>query len=116
MKKKESQITVKVGLDENQVPDTISWQATDADMENEQSAKAMIMSMWDPQDGNAMRIDLWTKDMLVDDMKVFMFQTLLSLADTLEKATGERNLAEDLRDYCAHFADKSGFSKPEDAQ
>ena len=53
-----------------------------------------------------MKIDLWTKDMSVEEMKQFFHQTLLTLSDSFEKATGERNICEDLRDYCHHFADK----------
>jgi gliding motility-associated protein GldC len=53
-----------------------------------------------------MKIDLWTTEMTVEEMKVFFHQTLLTMADTFEKATGETNIVEDLRDYCYHFADK----------
>jgi hypothetical protein len=44
--------------------------------------------------------------MTVDEMKQFFHQTLLTMADSFEKATGEGNICEDLRDYCYHFADK----------
>jgi gliding motility-associated protein GldC len=83
---KKSEIKFTVTLDENKLPVAIDWEANDA--------------------GDTMRIDLWTKDMLVDEMKVFFHQTLLSMADTLKRATGEDKIAEDLKDYCAHFADK----------
>ncbi len=53
-----------------------------------------------------MKIDLWTKDMTIEEMKQFFHQTLLTLADTFERATGEHLISEDLRDYCYHFADK----------
>ena len=46
------------------------------------------------------------KDMSVEEMKQFFHQTLLTLSDTFEKATGEHKICEDLRDYCYHFADK----------
>jgi len=62
--------------------------------------------MWDPKEQNTMRIDLWTEDMSVDEMKKFFHQTLLSMSDTFENATGEHLICEDLRDYCYHFADK----------
>lgn len=112
MSKKQSDIKITVGLDEDHIPEKIHWHATDADMNEAEECKALMMSMWDPKSGNAMRIDLWTKEMLVDDMKMFFYQSILTMADTLEKSTGEKNLAEDLRDYCAHFAEKSGFEPP----
>jgi gliding motility-associated protein GldC len=49
-------------------------------------AKAMILSVWDKDEQNAMRIDLWTKEMQVDEMKQFVHQTILTLADSFEKA------------------------------
>ena len=58
------------------------------------------------KDKNTMKIDLWTKDMSVEEMKQFFHQSLLSMADTFEKATGENLICEDLRDYCYHFAEK----------
>ena len=48
-------------------------------------------------------------------MKRFYHQTLLAMADGLERTTDEKKMAEDLRDYAAHFADKlSLFSSDED--
>jgi gliding motility-associated protein GldC len=44
--------------------------------------------------------------MNVEEMKIFFHQTLLTMADTFEKATGEKNICDDMRDYCMHFAEK----------
>jgi gliding motility-associated protein GldC len=102
---KTSEISIKIGLNENNLPIGMKWTATDGDIENA-DAKAMLLSLWDPKDNNTMRIDLWTKDMTIDEMKQFFHQTLITMADSFEKATGETNISEDLRDYCYHFADK----------
>lgn len=102
---KTSEISIKVGLNENNLPVGMKWTATDGAIENSE-AKAMMLSLWDPTENNTMKIDLWTKDMSVDDMKQFFHQTLLTMADTFEKATGENKICEDLRDYCYHFAEK----------
>jgi len=53
-----------------------------------------------------MRMDLWTKEMLVDEMKMFYHQTLLTMADTFERATGEAEMSQDLRDFCDYFAER----------
>ncbi len=106
---KKSEIKFVVSLDENKLPVSIDWEAND---EGEKSAcKSVMIALWDAKENNTMRIDLWTKDMLVDEMKVFFHQSLLSMADTLKRATGEEKLAEDLKDYCAHFADKMNLLK-----
>ena len=108
---KKSNIKVQVTTNENNIPENIKWTAEDGGIEDA-NAKAMIMSFWDEKELNAMRIDLWTKDMTVDEMKKFFHQTLLTMADTFERATGEKNITEDLRDYCAHFADKMNILPP----
>lgn len=102
---KTSQIAVTVGMDENNLPLRMKWTAEDGDMKNAE-AKAMLLSLWDSNEKNTMKIDLWTKDMSVEEMKQFFHQTLLSLSDTFERATGETKITEDLRDYCYHFAEK----------
>lgn len=102
---KSSEIKINVGLNENNLPIRMKWSATDGGVVD-QEAKAMLLSIWDPGKKNTMKIDLWTKDMTVEEMKQFFHQTLLTLSDTFEQATGEHNICEDLRDYCYHFADK----------
>lgn len=106
---KKSKINIEVITNENNLPEEIKWTA---DGVNNANAEAMILSFWDKKAESAMRIDLWNKDMTVDEMKKFMHQTLLTMADTFERATGEKNITEDLRDYCYHFADKMGILPP----
>lgn len=102
---KTSEIAIQVGLNENNLPITMKWSAQDGNVK-EEAAKAFLLSIWDGNSKNTMKIDLWTKEMTVEEMKQFFHQTLLTLADTFEKATGEHLISEDLRDYCYHFADK----------
>lgn len=108
---KKSSIDIEVLTNENNLPEQINWSAKEGGVENA-SAEAMILAFWDKSAETAMRIDLWNKDMTVDDMKKFMHQTLLTLADSFERSTGEKNMSEDLRDYCQHFADKMGILPP----
>ena len=68
-----STITIDVMTDENRVPDSISWSATDTSVDNAQKAKAMMISFWDGTEKAALRIDLWTKDMMVDEMADFFY-------------------------------------------
>lgn len=102
---KKSEINIQVGLNSNNLPIQMKWNASDGGIENE-PASAFMLSIWDPKEKNTMKIDLWTKDMSIEEMKQFFHQTLLTMADTFEKATGEHLISEDLRDYCYHFASK----------
>jgi gliding motility-associated protein GldC len=111
MSNKSSQIRIDVVTNENNVPETINWTAEDGGVDNA-AAKAMILAFWDENEQNTMRIDLWNKEMTVDEMKKFFHQTLLTMADSFERATGENNISEDLRDYCHHFADKMNILPP----
>jgi gliding motility-associated protein GldC len=102
---KRSKIEINVGLNDNRLPLEMHWSASDGEIENA-SAKGMFLSMWNPEESNTMKIDLWTKDMSIEEMKQFFHQTLVTMADTFERATGENLICEDLRDFCYHFAEK----------
>lgn len=108
---KKSLIQIEVTTNENNIPESIVWNAQDGGV-TDAAARAMVLSLWDGQAQTAMRIDLWDKEMTVDEMKKFFHQTLLTMADTFERATGEKNMSEDLRDYCHHFADHMGILPP----
>ena len=101
---KTSEIKFNVTLDENQVPEKINWLATDAGMEKELDSKAIMISVYDTESEETLRMDLWTKEMRVDEMKRFFHQTIVSMADTLQRATNEDKMAADMRDFAQHFA------------
>lgn len=105
-----SQITLTVGLDENRVPEKLNWSAQDGGIDNEE-AKAMLLSVWDSKNQESLKIDLWTKDMPVDEMKIFFHQTLVSLSDTFMKATQDEKMTATMKDFCAYFEEKLELKK-----
>jgi len=107
---KESEIKIKISLDENKVPEKIHWTAKDAGEVNQQS-EAILMSLWDAEKQNSLRIDLWTKDMKVDEMKTFFHQTLTAMTDTYERATGDEKMAKDMRQFCQYFGEELNLLK-----
>ena len=109
MKKAEIKLTIE--LDDNNVPENITWESTDSENKEKLPVKSMMLALWDHQYKNSLRIDLWTKDMPVDEMKRFFYETLQTMGDSFLRATGEKNIVEDLRDYCAHFAEKMEISE-----
>ena len=96
----------EIELDENQLPLNIEMQASDA-AKNEKNIKALIVSAWAAKTKETLRIDLWTKDMPVNEMFVMYHQTMMGMAATLERATGHDKLAGALRDYCEFFAEQT---------
>ncbi|KGO88775.1 gliding motility protein GldC [Flavobacterium suncheonense] len=105
-----SEIKLTVELDENRVPEKLSWTAKDGGV-NAEEAKAMLLSIWDSKAQETLRIDLWTKDMPVDEMKVFFHQTLVAMADTFHRATEDEKMTATMRDFCDYFAEKLELKK-----
>lgn len=99
------EINIKVGLDENRVPTTIHWTASDGNI-HQAPAKALLLSLWDAKAKETLQVQLWTKEMTVDEMKQFFHQTLLYMADTFERATSDEKMALTMRDFCDYFAEK----------
>jgi|MGYP000969683461 gliding motility-associated protein GldC len=100
-----SEIKFLVELDENRVPEKLTWTAQDGGVEAEE-AKAMMLSIWDNKAQETLRIDLWTKDMPVDEMKLFFHQTLVAMSDTFRRATDDEKMADTMKDFCDYFAEK----------
>ena len=101
-----STITINVGLDEGKVPESINWSASESTAEAVRDAKAVILSFWDGRDRSALRMDLWTKEMRVDEMADFYFQTFMTLADSFERATHQPELVEDIKNFAGSFYKK----------
>lgn len=101
-----SSINIDIHLDGNKIPDQITWAATDSSADMQQQAKAMMLAFWDGADKTAMRIDLWTKSMMVDEMGDFFFQTIAAMSDTLARSTGQKELAAEMKNFAVQFNDK----------
>ncbi len=105
MPQKKSPIHIEVTLDDNKVPEKIVWSAPDGGVENE-AAEAMLLALWDGQNQETLRMDLWIKEMPVDQMKMFFHQTLLTMSDTYMRATQDEKMTATMKDFCDYFAEK----------
>ncbi|MBS1774868.1 MAG: gliding motility protein GldC [Bacteroidetes bacterium] len=102
-----SNINIQVAVDEEKMPESIEWTAPDGGVDTYQSAKALLLGLWDGNEKSAMRIDLWTKKMTVDEMNDFFYQTLFGMADTYARATRNGDLAKELKEFAKGFHKKS---------
>ena len=96
----------EVEIDENNLPNNIKMIGE----ETNNAAimlKALMVAAWDASKKETLRVDIWTKDMPVNDMFILYHQNLMGMATSLEKSTGEEKLAQALRDYCSFFAEKT---------
>lgn len=105
-----SEIKFQIELDENKVPEKLLWSAEDGGVTAEE-AKAIMLSIWDSNHKESMRIDLWTKDMPVDEMKIFFHQTLVAMSETFKRATNDEKMADTMMDFCDYFAEKLELKK-----
>ena len=100
------EIIFRVELDGDRVPSQISWHASDSPYQEAQPCKSMMVSLWDSKEKNTLSIDLWTKDMPVQEMRVFTAQVLEKLGDTFERATRNQQLGAMIRTFAGDFKSK----------
>ena len=104
---KKSTINFTVTLDENHIPENIEWIASDTgEKEGLKSAKAMMISLWDEKENNTLRMDLWTKKMMIDEMQHFFMQSLITMSDVYERATSDTDIANEIREFGKTIGEK----------
>ena len=102
----ESQININVQLDDEKIPQGITWSATGSTAASLQQANAMFLAFWDAKDKSALRIDLWTKEMMVDEMSDFYLQLFTTIAYTFQRATRYESLSNDIKIFAKEFHKK----------
>jgi len=103
MKKK---ITIEVGLSEQNVPTEMTWTADDG-KQAPQPCKAMLLSLFDEEHKETLKIDLWTTEMQIDEMDRMFFHTLRSLSETYYSATKNERLANQMRQFAEFFGEET---------
>jgi gliding motility-associated protein GldC len=103
----QSEIKIQVQLDNQKMPETLHWQAPDGGVQGMQECKAILLGLWDGQEKSALRIDLWTKKMMVDEMADFFYQTMVGMADTYARATRNAELAKEMKAFASTFHKKA---------
>jgi len=106
-------IKFEIDLDENHLPVDIKMN-TSEDQKGNNKIKALMISAWASKNKETLRIDLWTKDMPVNEMFIMYYQTMVGMAGALERSTGQNKLAGALLDYCEFFAEQTKIKNPKD--
>jgi gliding motility-associated protein GldC len=101
-----STIQIDVLLGPDKIPQQINWNASGSSAEADQKAKAMCLAFWDGADKAALRIDLWTKDMMMDEMADFYYQMMMTMADTFNRATRQQEMTDDMKKFAKGFMEK----------
>lgn len=106
---KTTEINFKVTVDENNLPLSIHWEAPDSGMNSH--CKSVMIALWDGKENNTLRIDLWTKEMMVDEMKKFYHQNIITLTDTYIRATGDDQTAQKIKLFFSEIGKEIGVIK-----
>ena len=102
-----SEINIQVTLDEDKMPEQIQWTAPGGGITDPQKSKAILLGLWTGEEKSALRIDLWTSKMMVDEMNDFFYQTMCGMADTYVRATKNGELAKEMKAYAKEFLKKA---------
>jgi gliding motility-associated protein GldC len=84
-----SEINITVELDENRIPNKIFWDATENPNEGINETKAISLGVWDQYHKGLLGINLWTKDMPVDEMNHFTVDLIGNLAQMIKDSTND---------------------------
>jgi len=97
---KKSTIKFEIELDQQNIPSKIFWDATDKPDEGMSETKSISVALWDDHQKNTLRIDLWAKDMPVNEMKRFHIDCLGGLAQNILNSTGDEHMASEINALC----------------
>ena len=114
-----SEIKLQIGLDDQRVPEKLQWSSTDGPAGQGPEPKpceAFMLSVWDSNVKESLRIDLWTKEMQRDEMDLFFFQTIVTMADTYARANGDQDVANMIRDFGFQFGEKTKLVMRKESQ
>ncbi len=111
-----SNINIQIELAEDKMPEAIEWTAPDGGVKEWQKAKAILLGLWDGEEKSALRIDLWTSKMTVDEMNDFFYQTFYGMADTYTRATKNTELSQELKEFAKSFLKKATAAIEEPAK
>lgn len=109
---KKSKIVLTVSLDNKNLPQKIEWEAEDNPNGGKQEVKSMFISLFEKETLDTLKIDLWTKEMQVNEMDTFMYQTFRALTDTYKRATNNVELANEMMRFVQYFGEKTEVIPP----
>ena len=106
-------LVIEVGLDEKNRPETLAWTADDSISDGLLPTKAFLLSLFDAEQRETLRIDLWTNDLQVVEMDRLMYHSLRGMADTYFKSTKNDKLANAMQQFAQYFGEQTGIIMPD---
>ena len=103
---KEAEIKFSIKLDDNNIPVAIFWEASDSEFDGKKACDSVMISIWDKEEKNTLSLDLWTRDMIVGEMNAHFFLTFMKMAETYERATKNKEVANMIKGFANDFTTK----------
>ncbi|NOT36126.1 MAG: gliding motility protein GldC [Saprospiraceae bacterium] len=110
-----TEVNIKVQLGDDNIPERIHWTATESKDNSSANAKAILVSIFEEETKDTLKLDLWTKDMQVHEMDRFVYHTLRALSETYLRATNNNALANDMMNFAQYFGEKVEVIPPQSA-
>jgi gliding motility-associated protein GldC len=104
-----AEIRLTVDLDADNVATRIQWEAEEAAGRGPAACQSMMLSVWDGGKKATAAIDLWTREMTIEDMNVFFYQVLHKMADTYLRATKNESMAQTIHEFGDRFGEGLGL-------
>jgi gliding motility-associated protein GldC len=109
MTSRTAEIKLTIDLDADKVATRIQWQAEEAPGGGVATCQSMMLALWDGEKKATAAIDLWTREMTIDDMNFFYYQVLHKMADTYLRATKNAPVADAIHEFGNKFGDTLGL-------
>lgn len=109
MMSRTAEIKVTVNLDNENLPVSIEWQASEAKADGPAPVQSVMLSLWDSEKKTTAAIDLWTKETTIDDMNLHFYQVFHKMADTYLRATKNADVAQSIHEFGDGFGKSLGL-------
>ena len=111
-----AEIKLTVELDSENLPTNIEWEATEAREHGTMPCQSMLLSLWDSDSKTTAAIDLWTKDMTVEDMNLYFFQVIHRMADSYFRATKNGDISKLIHEFGDGLGSELGLNSKDQSQ
>lgn len=110
MIKKKTNINLQIHLDEKNIPEKIFWHSQDGNISNAE-CKAFILSIWNNNKEETSTLELWIKNMPIQDMNKFFYHTFLAIGNAYQRATSNQIISQEIKNFGYEFLKKVHISK-----
>lgn len=99
-------IEFEIEFTDQQIPEKITWLANE-DMQEEVLLKSLFIAGWEEKTKSTATFNIWTNDMRVDEMQYLFIQSLMTLANGFERATGDKTIMNKMKAFVEALPDQT---------